>query len=165
MGKISDLKIHTIKVSDIKTYRQECYVESQSLLEQQRELAAFIKTLCLKDAFSFGGMASYLKHALDSPLSVKTNNFIKKSSWWSLRNLVKNIIVEDFGGAYSSFKMHPHWDREIKFEFFFPFKFYFYKEKGYVNVFLIEEKDLPLYVNHSWNSDWEYSIFLKRFRK
>ena len=153
-------KIKSISPEEIEKIEKKLYIEDQKKVEAFKELQHLIKEIGVKRAYRLSGYVSLLREYKTPYISKDLFDYLKSCGFFKLRNKVSEFIIQSYGGSYSSFSLKDDWKR-MKKGFFW---FYWYTEKDYVNVYTIQQDDLPLYVNKSFKNVEDRSYYLQRMR-
>src|SRR4030042_2640175 len=150
-------KIKSISPEEIEKIEKKLYIEDQKKVEAFKELQHLIKEIGVKRAYRLSGYVSLLREYKTPYISKDLFDYLKSCGFFKLRNKVSEFIIQSYGGSYSSFSLKDAWKR-MKKGFFW---FYWYTEKDYVNVYTIQQDDLPLYVNKSFKNVEDRSYYLQ----
>jgi hypothetical protein len=162
LDKSNYKKIEKISVEEILRHEKQLYIEDSNKIAAVHELGSFIRDIGSKSAFKLNGFITMIRSLNCPVISDNLANYIKMNSNRKLKNTLNNIIIETFGcSGYSDFKMHKNWKRVHRGWFSW---FYYYNVKDYINVYTINDKDLPLYINHEFIAE-DNEIYLRRLKE
>jgi hypothetical protein len=159
MAKVKEVKVSVIEVDDILRYNRKVYLESELKVKARHELCCFLKELAMTRAARLSGFVLLFRGSSNIGMSDNLTKYIRSLSNFALRRILFDLIVECYGGGYSSFSMFAGWGRLRKGLF----HYYYFKDKDYKNVYTISDVDLPRYINHNFSKE-DKEVFLNRLR-
>jgi len=164
MGTNRNPQVRTIAVHEIQLEKTRLRNLEKSEINAKRELRAFVKDVCRKEAFTLKGLAKYFKEARHEGFSENLFEFIKRKSIGELKKVLDKIIVKEHAGYSCSFTMYGGWSR-VNRPVVWPFpRYFYYYEKEHVNLYTAKDEDLPLYMNREWEDTDEHELYMHRMR-
>lgn len=170
MGKVLSVvgnkstKIHTISVEEILKFNNQQFLEEQSKVDALKELRAFIKEICSKNAYKMRDLTTMIRGFTSPPISENLKNYIVSTTNRKIKRVIDNIIVKQHADDYTSFEANPEWEVIKKRSGIFKRNFYYFNEENFVNVYTIPESQLPLYMNHDWSDKNDKEHYMYRMR-
>lgn len=158
-------KVRTISVEEILKHNNKLYIEDAKKAEAIYELSNFLYEIAKKDSYQINGFVKILRYLKNPPISDNLASYIKSRSNRQLKKDVRRIILkEECSLGYSTiWTARENWVK-VRTSFWKLGNFYYYNDKNFVNVFSIDEDDLPLYLNHKFN-DKDQETYRKRLKK
>lgn len=153
-------KIKSISPEEIAETEKKLYIEDQKKVAAFKELQHLIKEIGVKRAYRLSGYVSLLRGYKTPYISKDLFDYLKSCGFFKLRNKVSEFMIQSYGGVYSTFALKDDWKRNKRGFFWF----YWCTEKDFVNVYTIQQDDLPLYVNKTFKDKEDRSYYLKRMR-
>ena len=158
-------KIHPISVEEIRKYEKRLY---QSDVEQSAallELAAYVKEACISNAYKLGDLVKVAQALINDSISDRLRRYLSNTPTRVLKKKISDMIVESYGDCgYSVFRTRPGWEFSRSRLLLISRRHYYYVSNNFVNLHRLKDVDLPLYVNHVWDTPEEKELYLDKMR-
>ena len=164
MGRDITKKIETISVEEIQQFSRRTYLESQEQVEVIKELGAYLKEACSKQAYKKKDLVIVVRGFSSPPISKRLVDYITGTPNRKLKKHIDSIVVEDHGDSYTPFRLRTGWKRTSKRSGLFKRKFFYYENENFVNLYRLKDTELLLYINHTWDTKKEEEQYKDRMR-
>lgn len=147
-------KIHTISVEEILKHEEKLYIEDKNKAEALYELSCFLREIAINNAHQIKDFVIVLRGLKTPSISDNLALYIKSKYNWQLKKDIKRIILRKSSsyGSSTTWELNDCW-KKVKASFWLLRNhYYYYDDKHYINVYSISEADLPLFINHEFNS-------------